>query len=151
MSIRIAVVLLAAFVIGGCSGGSDNIGPTNPQSGNGNPNPPPGGGGSFVPLFRPTSGVLPFPIDLYFSGTTDGTLNLPASLAALTPHHASLNALDGFSTTADITLRFSTPVDAATLAANVRVVRSRSTTRPRRRSGARHPAARRRLFDRPLD
>ncbi len=123
MSIRIAVVLLAAIVIGGCSGGSDNIGPTNPQSGNGNPNPPPGGVGSFVPLFRPTSGVLPFPIDLYFSGTTDGTLNIPASLAALTPHHAALNALDGFSTTADITLRFSAPVDPATVAANVRVVR----------------------------
>jgi dienelactone hydrolase len=79
--------------------------------------------GDFVPLFRPTSGVLPFPIDLYFSGTTDGTLNLPASLSALTPHFAALNALDGWSTTSDITVRFSAPIDPATLAANVRVIR----------------------------
>jgi hypothetical protein len=106
---RIAVVLLAAFVIGGCSGGSDNIGPTNPQSGNGAPPTPPAGVGAFVPLFRPSGGVLPFPIDLYFSGTTDGTLILLASLAAFTPHFAELDALDGFPTTADITLRFSSP------------------------------------------
>ena len=122
MSIRIAVALLAAFVISGCSGGSSNIGPTDPQSGNGAPPTPPAG--AFVPLFRPSGGVLPFPIDLYFSGTTDGTLNLPASVAAFTPHFAALNALDGFSTTADITLRFSSPVDAATLPANVRVIRA---------------------------
>jgi dienelactone hydrolase len=124
MSIRfIAAALMAVVVLEGCSG-SDNIGPTNPQSGNGNPGPPPGGSGAFVPLFRPTSGVLPFPIDLYFNGSLDGTLNIPTSLAALTPHFAALNALDGFSTTADITLRFSAPVDAATLAANVRVIRA---------------------------
>jgi dienelactone hydrolase len=122
MSIRFAAILVAAFVVGGCSGSSDNIGPTDPQSGNGNPGQP--AGGAFVPLFRPTSGVLPFPIDLYFSGSTDGTLNLPASVSALTPHFAALNALDGFSTTADITLRFSGAIDPATLAANVRVIRA---------------------------
>jgi hypothetical protein len=123
MSIRLAATLIAAFVVVGCSGSSDNIGPTNPQSGNGNPGPP-AGVGEFVPLFRPTSGVLPFPIDLYFSGSTDGTLNLPASVSALTPHFAALNALDGFSTTADISLRFSGAIDPATLAANVRVIRA---------------------------
>ena len=122
MSSRFAALLVVAFVVGGCSSSSDNIGPTDPTSGNGNPLPP-AGGGDFVPLFRPTSGVLPFPIDLYFSGSTDGTLNLPASLSALTPHFAALNALDGFSTTADITLRFSAAIDPATLAANVRVFR----------------------------
>jgi pimeloyl-ACP methyl ester carboxylesterase len=124
MSIRFAAILSAACVVVGCSGSSDNIGPTDPQSGNGNPGPPPTGVGSFVPLFRPTGGVLPFPIDLYFSGSTDGTLNLPASVSALTPHFAALNALDGFSTTADITLRFSGAIDPATLAANVRVIRA---------------------------
>jgi len=124
MSIRIAsALLLAGLLLGGCSGtSSDSIGPTNPESGNGAPPAPPAGVGDFVPLFRPTSGVLPFPIDLYFSGTTDGTLNLPSSVSALTPHFAALNALDGFSTTADITLRFSGAIDAATLESNVRVV-----------------------------
>ncbi len=118
-----ATLLIAGFVLVGCGGSSsDSIGPTDPTSGNGAPPPPPTGVGDFTPLFRPTSGVLPFPIDLYFSGTTDGTLNLPASLSALTPHFAALNALDGWSTTADITVRFSAAIDPATLAANVRVV-----------------------------
>ena len=119
----VAALLIAGLLVAGCSGSSsDGIGPTDPTSGNGAPPAPPSGVGSFVPLFRPTSGVLPFPIDLYFSGTTDGTLNLPSSLAALTPHFAALNALDGYSTTGDITVRFSSAIDAATLAANVRVI-----------------------------
>jgi dienelactone hydrolase len=119
-----AAALLAGLVLAGCTGSpADGIGPTNPQSGNNAPPPPPAGVGSFVPLFRPSAGVLPFPIDLYFSGSTDGTLNIPASIAALTPHFAALNALDGWSTTADITVRFSAALNATTLAANVRVIR----------------------------
>ena len=123
MSNRLAAALVAAgLVLAGCSGSSsDSVGPTDPTSGNGDPGSS-SGVGEFVPLFRPTSGVLPFPIDLYFSGTTDGTLNLPSSVSALTPHFAALNALDGFSTTADIALRFSGAVEAATLESNVRVV-----------------------------
>jgi len=112
---------LAVLLIGGCSSGSGQIGPTDPTSGNNAP-PPVAGTGGFYPMFRPSSGVLPYPTDLYFSGSTDGTLNLPASIAAFTPHFAAMNALDGYSTTADITLRFSGAIDAATLAASVRVV-----------------------------
>jgi hypothetical protein len=125
MSQRIAVsVLVSGLLLVGCSGSSsDSIGPTDPTSGNGAPPPPPTGVGDFVPLFRPTSGVLPFPIDLYFSGSTDGTLNLPASVSQLTPHFSALNALDGWSTTSDITVRFSAAIDVATLPANVRVIR----------------------------
>jgi pimeloyl-ACP methyl ester carboxylesterase len=123
MSNRLAAALLAAgCLLAGCSGSSsDNIGPTDPTSGNGDPGSSPGVG-EFVPLFRPTSGVLPFPIDLYFSGSTDGTLNLPTAVRNFTPHFDALNALDGFSTTADITLRFSGAIDVATLESNVRIV-----------------------------
>jgi dienelactone hydrolase len=118
----VAAFLAAGFLLAGCSGSSsDGIGPTDPTSGNGDPGDS-AGVGEFVPLFRPTSGVLPFPIDLYFSGTTDGTLNLPAAVRNFTPHFDALNALDGFSTTADITLRFSGAIDAATLEPNVRIV-----------------------------
>lgn len=121
MSIRIAVVLLAAFVVGGCSGGSDNIGPTNPQSGNGNPTPP-AGVGVFHPNFVPLSGVLPFPTDLYFSGSTDGTLNMPVT--PFLPNAATLNSQDGFSTFAPATARFSAPIDPATVSgATVRMIR----------------------------
>jgi dienelactone hydrolase len=119
-----AAFLIAGLVLAGCTGSStDNIGPTDPTSGNGEPPPPPSEVGDFHPLFRPTSGVLPIPIDLYFSGSADGTLNLPASVSALTPHFAALNALDGWSTTSDIAVRFSAAIDPATLAANVRVIR----------------------------
>jgi hypothetical protein len=117
-----ATALLASLTLAGCSGSSnDGIGPTDPTSGNGNPATP--SAGAFVALFRPSSGILPYPTDLYFSGTTDGTLNLPASIAAFTPHFAAVNALDGYSTTADITLRFSRAINPSTLAANVRVIR----------------------------
>src|SRR4026209_1633690 len=108
MSKRFVVsLLIAGLVLAGCSGDSaDGVGPTDPTSGNGDPGSTPGVG-NFVPLFRPTSGVLPFPTDLYFSGSTDGTLNLPELIRPLTPHFDALNALDGWSTTADITVRFS--------------------------------------------
>ncbi|MCP5339191.1 MAG: hypothetical protein H7A16_03250, partial [Sinobacteraceae bacterium] len=58
--------------------------------------------------------------DLYFNGSTDGTLNAPAN--PFQPNLNALNALDGFSTTAPIEMRFSTPLDPGSLtAAAVRV------------------------------
>ena len=125
MSIRFAAAaLLAGLVLGGCTGSSsDSIGPTDTTSGNGAPPAPPAAVGSFAPLFRPTNGVLPFPTDLYFSGSTDGTLNLPVSLKALTPHFDALNALDGYSTVATATARFSSAIDPASIsAATVRMI-----------------------------
>ncbi len=115
MSIRnVAALLFAGLLLGGCSGSrSDGIGPTNPQSGNNDPADPPPGVGVFHANFVPLSGVLPFPTDLYFNGSTDGTLNLP--LLALLPNAAALNALDGFSTVASATARFSAPIDPATI------------------------------------
>jgi hypothetical protein len=120
MSIRYAAIMLAAFVVGGCSGSSDNIGPTDPTSGNGNPAPP-AGVGAFRASFVPLSGVLPFPTDLYFNGSTDGTLNIPAT--PFLPNAAALNALDGYSTVATATARFSAPIDPATISgATVRMI-----------------------------
>jgi Bacterial virulence factor lipase N-terminal/Platelet-activating factor acetylhydrolase, isoform II len=114
MSNRIAVAILAAgFVLAGCSGsGSDGIGPTDPTSGNGDPGSS-SGVGEFHPSFAPLSGVLPFPTDLYFAGSTDGTLNSPVT--PFLPNAATLNALDGFSTVASSTVRFSAPINAATI------------------------------------
>lgn len=114
MSNRLAVAFLAAgFLLVGCSGSSsDGIGPTDPTSGNGDP----GGStdvGDFHPNFVPLSGVLPYPTDLYFAGSTDGTLNLPTT--PFLPNAATINALDGFSTNASATVRFSAPIDPATI------------------------------------
>jgi len=121
-----AVVLIAALAAAGCSSSSGNppdVRPTDPTVGNGNP-----AGGSTAPtpaptaaLFQPAQGVFPFPNDLYFSGTTDGTINIqPAN--GLIPNQVGLNALDGWSTTAPIRIRFGGVLNPASFsAANVRV------------------------------
>ncbi len=130
-----APVLLAAILLAGCSNSSSDgtggtVGATNTASGNNNPN------GGTTPIrsdFRAlyvapvtvngvtATPILPYPTDLYFNGSTDGTLNLPAN--SLEPGGGAVNALDGFSTTASISVRFSSAIDPATLtAANVRVV-----------------------------
>ena len=57
--------------------------------------------------------MLPYPTDLYFSGSTDGTLNSPVT--PFLPNAATINALDGFSTVASSTVRFSAPIDPATI------------------------------------
>src|SRR6202035_5940276 len=58
----------------------------------------------------------PYPTDLYFFGSTDGTLNIqPAN--ALMPNQAAINALDGFSTTAVIRERFGGALNPASFTA----------------------------------
>jgi len=117
-------VLVAALAAGGCSGGAHGtVGPTDTASGNGNP----GGATAVTPpagtaaLFQPEQGILPYPTDLYFAGSTDGTLNIqPAN--ALMPSQSAINALDGYSTNAVIRARFSAPIDATSLTASSVIV-----------------------------
>jgi dienelactone hydrolase len=120
------VILVAAIATAGCSnsaGDPPDVGVTDPTVGNGNP-----AGGAVAPtpattaaLFQPAQGIFPFPNDLYFGGTVDGTINIqPAN--ALIPNQVGLNALDGWSTTAPIRVRFASAIDATSFnAANVRV------------------------------
>ncbi|HEY8507247.1 MAG TPA: alpha/beta fold hydrolase [Steroidobacteraceae bacterium] len=117
----------SALLLSGCSSSEDkgpDIGPVDLTSGNGNP----GGATPVTPiqpteaLFQPAQGILPYPTDLHFLGSTDGTLNMVAN--ALVPNQAALNALDGFSTTTPIRVRFGGPIDPASLTpASVFVVR----------------------------
>ena len=123
-----AVVLVAALTAAGCSsstGNSPDVNPTDPTTGNLNP-----GVGAATPaptaaLFQPAQGIFPFPNDLYFSGTTDGTINIqPAN--GLIPNQTGLNALDGWSTTAPIRIRFGGALNPASFsAANIRVYQVR--------------------------
>lgn len=116
-------VLVATLAVGGCSGGAHGtVGATDPTSGNN-----PGGAAAVTPpagtaaLFQPEQGILPYPTDLYFAGSTDGTLNIqPAN--ALMPSQSAINALDGFSTNAVIRARFSAPIDATSLTASSVIV-----------------------------
>src|SRR5215472_13263949 len=119
-----AALAVTGALLGGCfnnsSGGPSIPGPTNPESGNGQPNG--GNSAKMRALYNVTLGLLPYPIDLYFSGSNDGTLRLPPTLTLLTS--GQINQLDGFSTTAPITERFTAAIDPATLSpADVVVIR----------------------------
>jgi hypothetical protein len=106
------------LLLGACGGGSNSGGgsslgvPTDTTAGSGATGTPPPS--TFHPMFNVGEGILPYPTDLYFNGSTDGTLRLPASDPFFL-NAAAINQLDGFSTTAPITVRFSTPIDATTL------------------------------------
>jgi len=66
---------------------------------------------SAISDFDPGNGVVPFPNDLLFSGTADGTLNIPVADANdFSDPQVALNALDGFSTVAPITTGFTGPI-----------------------------------------
>ena len=77
------------------------------------------------------NGILPFPNNLLFSGSVDGTLEIPLPDLELVncPNlgeiavKSALNDLDGFSTTAPITAPFTSAIDTSSLVAgsNVRV------------------------------
>lgn len=68
-------------------------------------------------LYDPANGVLSIPNDLLFSGSPDGTLNLPAEVAALeagmmvdyTNPENALGAIDGWSTQSPFTIALDFP------------------------------------------
>ncbi len=93
------------------------------SSSNPKPSPAPGAGFHADFALAPTGFILPFPNDLYFSGSTDGTLNIPGlpDPGDYSQPLVALNTLDGFSSTAPITEQFSQPLDPASLAGNVYV------------------------------
>ena len=122
----IAATALAVIVTAGCSSSVDNppdVTPTNPTAGNGNPSgaTPPPPAAVTAARFQPAQGIFPFPNDLYFSGTTDGTINIQP-VNGLIPQQAGLNALDGWSTTAPIRVNFASALNPASFnASSVRV------------------------------
>jgi pimeloyl-ACP methyl ester carboxylesterase len=112
-------LIVTALLVAACGGGNGpDVGPTDITSGNGNPGgaTPPAPNEPSTALFQPLQGVLPYPTDVYFTGSTDGTLNIqPAN--ALVPLQSSVNALDGFSTNGVIRARFASPIAASSLTA----------------------------------
>ena len=122
-----AALLSSAGLLAGCSnGGHGTVGAPDLTMINGNPGSPPPTNKTAA-LYQPAAGVLPYPFDAYFAGSTDGTLNIqPAN--PLIPNQAGLNALDGFSTTAVIRERFAGALDVASLSAPGAVVVVHITT-----------------------
>lgn len=120
MKILIATGIAAGVVLfGGCSNSPyDTVGATNTYSGNGNPGgatpPPATQKAASTALYQVNAGILPYPFDAYFAGSTDGTLNIQPP-NQLWPAQSALNGLDGFSTTAPIRESFNGPLDVASL------------------------------------
>jgi pimeloyl-ACP methyl ester carboxylesterase len=73
-------------------------------------------------VFDVSGGDIPYPNDILFAGSTDGTLNIPIpeGTSESDPKYA-LNALDGFSTSAPISVHFSKSLKASTVASAVKV------------------------------
>lgn len=72
----------------------------------------------FYAEFDPAAGQLPFPTNLLFGGSTDGTLNIPvADPDNLADPRVALNGLDGFSTVAPLMAQFSSTLKADTVRA----------------------------------
>lgn len=75
----------------------------------------------FVVQYIPTAQdrrAMPYPNDIWFSGSTDGTLNVPGNLSkygASALNLASVNKLDGYSVNAPISVPFNFPVDITSI------------------------------------
>jgi hypothetical protein len=79
-----------------------------------------------VAIFKPSQSILPAPSDILFSGTLDGSLNIPdqpnsdkrtapTDAELKTSPRVAFNTLDGYSTTSPITFDIGVPVDATNI------------------------------------
>ncbi|MGH8396738.1 MAG: hypothetical protein ACRETA_00635, partial [Gammaproteobacteria bacterium] len=107
-----ALVLLTvlAVLLTACVKGNNSTTNTNPNQTT-----------SFQATFTPLSGIGPFPNDLYFNGSTSGTLNIPVTGDPSSPANGTIvamNHLDGFGTQAVINGYFNMPLAATSLNAS---------------------------------
>jgi pimeloyl-ACP methyl ester carboxylesterase len=112
-----AMALCAPLFLSGC-GGSNN------ESGSDNAGLKTGVFSLFDPVAA--SATVPFPFDGFFSGSTDGTLNIPNSSAV--PFVDQANLQDGFSTTASVFTDMLGTLDYSTLAQGLLVINSATGT-----------------------
>ena len=115
-----AGIAAVALLFSGCggSGYGTTTGMPDTTTFSGNPGTPSCSNPTRPPstaLYCPAAGILPYPFDAYFAGSTSGALNIQPPNAAW-PNQAALNEIDGFSTNASIRERFNGPIDAASLA-----------------------------------
>lgn len=96
--------LAAIFVLGGCVKDDESVAPSDsPYAG-------------FKASYVPAGALVPYPNDIFFSGSQDGTLNIPVPDPTDTSDPTvAVNALDGYSTTAPATASFTDSIDDSTL------------------------------------
>src|SRR5690348_5788686 len=105
MKRALVLSLVLPIALAACVKGSDST--------TASPNPNAG----FQARFSPLIGIMPFPNDLYFNGSTTGTLNIPVldpTQAANAPTLA-MNHLDGFGTQSVINAYFTAALDKTSL------------------------------------
>ncbi len=103
-ALGLSLLALAALTLGGC--GEERT-TTNQDTLNTS---------GFYARFDPANGVIPFPNNLLFKDSIDGTLNIPVANAAdYSDPQVALNTLDGFSTVAPLSANFSSGIDSTTL------------------------------------
>jgi len=76
-------------------------------------------------VFDSTGGDIPYPNNILFASSTDGTLNIPYNTTDSDASvKAALNALDGFSTTSPISIGFTGELNATSLQAGLKVYKA---------------------------
>lgn len=125
-ALAVLSVLPLAFALQGCGGGDSKVRVAAPV---------PGDARVIFDLAAGADGV-PFPADLFFQGTVDGSINIPGKLnsdgsgadlpplPALADPQTALNTMDGFGTTSPIVLRFNRQINPATASGGVRVFKA---------------------------
>jgi hypothetical protein len=105
-----ALALLGAVALAGCEASQDG------------PAFPPPAPSTFVAEYDPLAGFSPWPTDLLFLGTDDGTINFsgltaPYGNPPFTTAGSALSTLDGFSTIGYTSTSFNLPIDPASVGA----------------------------------
>ena len=119
----IAAALLPTLFLAACGGGGSNSprAVETPVATNNDGSPVTG---VIIASFSPSTGVVPNPTNLLFSGTTDLTVNIPVpDPTDFSNPRVAINALDGFSTTSPMATQFSAPIrpSSAVAGSSVRV------------------------------
>lgn len=92
--ITLGVLTLGSLILAGCSG--DNTAEPDENSAK-----------RTVAVYNPSAGDIPVPNDILFQGTQDLTLNIPVEdTSDMSNPQNAINALDGWSTTAPISMSF---------------------------------------------
>ena len=104
--IHVLLTLGIAALVAGCESGTSE----GPAPIDFSPGPPPAGAG-FVALYAPPVHAVPYPNDIYHP--PGQTLRVPVKITS--PLANALNTLDGFSTTAHISVPFNAPLNFATV------------------------------------
>ena len=105
----LSLAVASALGLSGCDSESLQDIEQNVANGGGNPVPP-----IARVAFDPANGVVSVPNDVLFSGTTDGTLNIPvADPTNIADPQVALNALDGWSTINPFVLNINFPAGVA--------------------------------------